>query len=173
MIELTTLGICAIHRDGVSLSELATHRQKFALLVYLAMKGPVGRDQLLALFWPERAEDKARHSLSQALYALRRELKEECILASAQNVGLDKELVSLDAEELERLARAERWAEVVDLYRGPFLDQFYLPRAPAFEDWRTQTRTRLARLARRAFFRVALERSAAGDLQSALAAVSH
>ncbi len=172
MIRLTTLAGCAIHRDGDCLGDLATHKQKFALLAYLAINGPVARDRLLALFWPEREEERARHSLSQALYAIKRELQEDCVIVTGDRVGLTDGAVIVDAREMQKLADDRRWEEVIQLYRGQFLDQFYLPRAPGFEDWQSQTRSRLGRLASQAFTRVALDRALAGDLQAAISTAS-
>lgn len=169
MIELTTLGRGSIRRNGSELESLATHRQKFALLVYLAMEGPVARDRLLAMFWPERNQEKARHSLSQALYALRRELHEECVQMSGDLVQASGTRCSLDARALEAAAEDERWDAVIELYHGPFLDQFSLPAAPDFEEWASRTRTHLARLARRAFQAVVEANLAVGDLATALA----
>ncbi len=169
MIELTTLGRGSIRRNGDELEALATHRQKFALLVYVAMEGPVARDRLLALFWPERSQEKARHSLSQALYALRRELDVECVALSGDTVQASGEHCLVDARELAAAADDERWDRVIELYRGPFLDQFTLSAAPEFEEWASRTRTRIARLARRAFQAVVEAHLAAGETAAALA----
>jgi DNA-binding SARP family transcriptional activator len=76
MIQIKTLGRSAIFRDGTELKELEAQKQKVAILLYLAMEGAVSRDRLLTMFWPERSQEKARHSLSQVLYALRQELGE-------------------------------------------------------------------------------------------------
>ncbi len=169
MIELATLGRVSIRREGVELETLLTHRQKFGLLVYLALEGPVNRDRLLALFWPERSQERARHSLSQALYALRRDLQEECVQMSGDAVTASGEGCTLDARELEAAAEQQQWEKVIELYRGPFLDQFSLSGAPEFDDWASRTRSQLARLARRAFREVVEARLSAGGPAAALA----
>ncbi|UCC72155.1 MAG: hypothetical protein JSV86_17580 [Gemmatimonadota bacterium] len=169
MIELKTLGRGAISRDGEELAGLTAQKQRFALLAHLAIEGRVSRDSLLALFWPEREEEKARHSLSQALYALRRELGEECLRVEGDAVEAAGEACTVDARAMQEAADAERWEIVTELYHGPFLDQFQLPGAPEFEKWQSTTRTRLARLARTAFRQVVDHQVAAGDLNAALA----
>lgn len=71
MIELLTLGGSAIRQNGGELTNLSGHKQKLALLSYIAVEGPVSRDNLLGMFWPEKPEERARHSLSQARSPLR------------------------------------------------------------------------------------------------------
>jgi DNA-binding SARP family transcriptional activator len=143
VIELTTFGRATIRRDGEELRSIARHKQKFAFLTYLAVEGQASRDRLLAVFWPEREEERARHSLSQILYALKRELGEECLRVQPDSVSVDNEACTIDAAKLERAAESEDWEGVIQLYAGPFLDQFALPGAAEFEDWQSTTRARL------------------------------
>ena len=67
-------GFSLSDRDGQRIEiELAKPR---ALLVYLALVSgrAIERGQLAALLWGTQAEDRARHSLTQALSALARDL---------------------------------------------------------------------------------------------------
>ncbi|HUH13505.1 MAG TPA: BTAD domain-containing putative transcriptional regulator [Longimicrobiales bacterium] len=167
MMEIRTLGAGAVVLNGAALDRLTAQRQKFALLAYLGVEGPVSRDRLLGVFWGERPEERARHSLNQALYALRRELGEGWIESSGDVVGLAR-AVRVDALELEAAAREERWGAVAELYEDPFLERFTFPDSAAFEDWQGATRARLARHARRAFAHVVAARVVGGRLQEAL-----
>ena len=57
--------------------EVLAQPKRVALLAYLVVEGqrvPVPRDRLLALFWPESDEARARNALSQALHHLRQAL---------------------------------------------------------------------------------------------------
>ncbi|NIO31916.1 MAG: protein kinase [Gemmatimonadetes bacterium] len=172
MIEFHSLGGSSIRCNGSECTGLSAHKQKVALLFYLAVEGPVARSSLYPLFWPQREEEKARHSLSQLLYALRQELGEEHFAVTGEQVGLALGAVAVDLKEYEAAAAAERWDEVIELYRGPFLDQFHLPGSPEFDEWRTRTRAWVSTLARRAFGRVVEARAAAGDVAGALAVAS-
>jgi len=167
MIELLTLGGASLRRDGVELTNLSGHKQKLALISHTAVEGPVSRDTLLGLFWPEKPEDKARGSLSQALYALRKETGEECVAAVGDQIELSDQ-VSVDVKDFTAAVQSERWEEAVELYRGPFLDRFHLPEVHGFEDWKSRTSTWVSNLARKAFSRVVGARSAAGDTKGAL-----
>jgi len=168
MIELATLGGSSIRHDGSEFTGLSAHKQKIALLSYLAVEGPVPRDSLVALFWPERGQEKASHSLSQALYALKRDLGEEVVSVAGDRVSLLPESVAIDVKQMEAAAQEERWEDVVGHYEGPFLDKFFLANAPAFDEWQTRTRAWVGSLARKAFGKVIGSRTAAGDVAGAL-----
>ncbi|KPK78668.1 MAG: hypothetical protein AMS25_14550, partial [Gemmatimonas sp. SM23_52] len=172
MIKLVTLGGVAISRNGVPLGELTALKQKVALLAYLSLEGPTSRDRLLPLFWPDRAEERARHALSQALYVLKRELGEHCVRLVGDQVEVVGDALEMDAQRLQRAAALERWDDAIAVYHGLFLEEFHLPAAPQFEHWQTRTRARLARLARHAFAEVVNHRVAAGNLEGALKVAS-
>jgi DNA-binding SARP family transcriptional activator len=172
MIDLLTLGRVSISRDGQDLTHLAAHKQKIGLLAYLAVEESVSRDRLLGVFWPERDEERARHSRSQALYALKKELGTEFYNVSGDRVELVPGSVTVDVKELEEAANGERWEAVTDLYQGPFLEGVYVPEAPAFDQWLTQTRAWVDRLARRGFVECIRAHCKRGDEAGALALAS-
>src|SRR6188472_3438789 len=71
MLRLNTFGGLTLTRGTEDLTGAATQRRRLALLVLLAVAGPVGmsRDKLLAYLWPESDVERARHVLNQLLYA--------------------------------------------------------------------------------------------------------
>jgi len=172
MIEVRALGRGAVHKDGEELAGFSAQKQRYALLTYLGIEGRVSRDRLLAVFWPDRNEERGRHSLSQALYSLRRELHEDCVRVEGDSVGISGDICSVDVGQLEEAAKDERWEDVVDLYTGSFLDQFVLSGAPEFEKWQSSNRARLARLARTAFRKVVEKQMAEENLAEATATAS-
>jgi len=73
MFRLRTLGGLTLERDGAPYSGPATQRRRLALLALLAAAdSAVSRDRLMAHLWPEADPERARHSLDDALSALRR-----------------------------------------------------------------------------------------------------
>ena len=169
MLRLTTLGPTSSRLDGTELKHFAAHKQKFALLVYIAVEGPVSRDRVISLFWPEREEERARHSLSQVLYALRREFGDKCFRFEGESLGVELEQVVIDALEFEAAARQGAWDRAVESYQGLFLEQFYLPRTREFNEWLDNYRTRLGRLANKAFSRAVQAQRDLGDIDDAAA----
>ena len=71
MIEFTTLGGLDLRdASGAKLSAVLAHPKRTALLAYLAVSRPRGdhrRDTLLALFWPELDDTRARRALNEHL----------------------------------------------------------------------------------------------------------
>jgi DNA-binding SARP family transcriptional activator len=73
MLRLKTLGgWSAVRADGVPREIPAQRVALLALLVTAGARG-VSRDRAASLLWPDSPDEKARHSLGQSLYALRRD----------------------------------------------------------------------------------------------------
>ena len=64
----------------------------------------VERDWVSSMLWPELGETRARRALSQALYALRRELGVD-VLRDAPRLMIDSSELVSDASDFEALAR--------------------------------------------------------------------
>ena len=125
-------------------------RKAQALLAYLALRPGhrFSRDALTALLWGEVPTDQARHSLRQALLALRRALPPgslATILVEGDQIALDPRGVEVDVAVFEQLAaghRGEDLERAIALYRGDLLEGLAV-REPAFEDWLRAERERL------------------------------
>ena len=78
MLELRVLGRMELSGgEDADLDSILRRPKRLAILAYLCIAGRgdfVRRDVLLALFWPDSDPDRARSSLSQSLYVLRRAL---------------------------------------------------------------------------------------------------
>jgi DNA-binding SARP family transcriptional activator/Tol biopolymer transport system component len=153
--------------DGRTVEPLVRQSKRTALLAYLAAATPHGaqrRDKLLALFWPESDESRARAALNQALYVLRTALGEQAIVSQGDaEVGLSGDVVWCDASAFETALDAGRPAEALALYRGDLLDGFFVSGAPEFEHWLDQERARLRQRAADGAWAVAEAKAAAGD----------
>ena len=89
------------------------------------------RRQLAEKIWHGRGEEQARASLRHAIWSLRNLLGEgaQVLRVSAQELGLDSGLVSVDVHEFEAFAKSNEEAELaraVALYRGDYLEDFDL-----------------------------------------------
>lgn len=142
--RLLTLGrLALLAPSGDEDRSLGTRRRKLAVLAYLALaRRPVSRDTLVELFWGDQDEERARHSLSDALSHLRRALGADAISAGRAEIVFNQSAaLTLDITELQAAASAKRWNEVVALYAGPFLDAVHVQDSPRWEQWVTQQRT--------------------------------
>src|SRR5206468_6852996 len=81
---------------GRSLVRFRT-KKHLAVLLYLHFEGrarAISRDRLVELLWPDVPADKGRHSLSQALLAIRSRLGTDAVTGREQDVTLLAELQS-------------------------------------------------------------------------------
>jgi DNA-binding SARP family transcriptional activator len=149
IVRFRALGGIDLRRgEGGEISSVLRQPKRLALLAYLMLATPRGfhrRDVLLAMFWPELAQQAARHALRNALYNLRRHLGESVITnRGADEVGIGEGALWCDALEFERALDRGQQAEALELYGGDLLPGFFLSiDNPAFEQWVERERGRL------------------------------
>ncbi len=137
--------------DGGEPAPDVVWRKHLALLVYLALSPDHARsrEHLLGLLWPEKSQNKARHSLNEALRRLRASLGAARLVSRGETVQLSDFALEVDALQFNRLADRDP-SHAIGLLKGEFLEGFVLDDAPAFEEWaeaqRTQFRSRAAAL---------------------------
>ena len=177
-LALYLFGSFYIRLDGEEIPAFESDKVR-ALLAYLAVEADVAhrREKLAGLLWPDKAEGKARASLSQALYSLRRALggpgrAAADLLTTAETVQLcSKEATWLDVAEFKRLLESceqhphrphtacqackERLEQADALYRGEFLADLSLKDSFAFDEWAAVMREQLRLQAQRALQRLA------------------
>ena len=124
-----------------------TRRQPRALLYRLgAAAGPLAREQLAFLLWPDLSTATARRNLVVALNQLRSALPSGVIITTGDTVSLDWGLVWCDAREFGQFSGTSGTVDLIHLertvalYRGPFVEGFVLPDAPEFDAWLTAER---------------------------------
>ena len=122
---------------------LVRQPKAFFLLAYLLVARPRGlqsRDRLVAMFWPDQDETRARGSLRATLHVLRESLGQDAIVREGDtHVGIDTNLISCDAIDFDSALQAGHLARALELYRGPLLDQFFGESAAA-DHWLDQER---------------------------------
>ena len=168
MIELRTLGAFDLRdsADGRSLQSVLSQPKRAAFLAYLALAGSGRfhrRDTLLGVFWGDAPEKHARHSLSQAIYLLRRSLGADSIVTRGEEeVALSGAHVACDAVEFERRIADGDDAAALELYGGELLAGFHLDDSIEFEQFLAAERLRLQAAAVSAARRLA-ERARVAD----------
>ncbi|HEX6873461.1 MAG TPA: BTAD domain-containing putative transcriptional regulator [Micromonosporaceae bacterium] len=117
-----------------------------ALLALLIVHGPrgVSRDKILAYLWPESDSDHARNSLKQALFSLRHAFSDPVVVWGPGLLRLNPVVVEVDLWLFESALAKSQMPAAVSLYRGPFLDGFYVSGLAEFERWAELERQRLA-----------------------------
>ena len=166
IILVHTLGELHVLRDGEPVEELQSRPLLLALICYLALERSSSRDRLLNLFWEGQDATKARHSLSQALYTLRKYLGKHWIEADSRKVAVN-EFIWSDLVDLDRDLERGDAQVVLERYQGSFL-QGFVSEWTAFEHWASGRRAQADRAVRSAFREVIDAMVADGDISSAL-----
>lgn len=171
MLRLRTFGGITLARaEEAPMTGAATQRRRLAILALLAASGDRGlsRDKLVAYLWPESDAERARHNLNQLLHAERRQFDAPGLFAGVKTLRLDPDLIWTDVGAFEKALEDGDPAVAVELYRGPFLDGFFVSGAPEFERWAQTQRERYAGRCREAIVRLAREADGSGDSARAI-----
>ena len=155
---LRVLGDLQVSIDDVPIQSFESDKVR-ALLAYLAVEADRAhtRGALIGLLWPDSTEETARHNLRQALFNLRLVLgdhmaKPPYLLISRHSIQFNRDSncwldIAQFNETFEAWEKNRNQAstdssifipqleEMVDLYRGEFLQHFYIADSTAFEDW--------------------------------------
>lgn len=169
MLNLRCFGALTISADR-TVGTSSGQARRLSVLVVLAANAERGtsRDALLALLWPVSDESRGRPALSQALYALRRDLGADDLILGQRELRLNPSVIASDVERFSQLLASGEDEAAVGLYEGDFLDGVHIAHAEAFERWVDDRRVRYARLHREALERLAGARHSAGDHVAAI-----
>ncbi len=121
-----------------------------ALVAYLALAPGQRRSRydLADALWSDRGEEQARHSLRQSILTIHKALGDQSplvLIAEAEELVLNKDLIAIDVLDFKRLAAAEdseRLEQAVALYGGDLLESLYV-RSEGFDEWLVRERARL------------------------------
>ena len=122
-------------------SKSRSHRRPALLALFALRPGPHDREAAAALLWPGSARPAARANLRTAVWALRKAVGDDPLIASRTAVGLRPDAVTVDLADCRGRAAAGDVAAAAALCRGELLPGFA-------EDWaeaaRRQQRAELA-----------------------------
>jgi DNA-binding SARP family transcriptional activator len=169
MLYLHTFGSAYLVGDsGQPLGGAASQRRLLGLLSIIAAAGDGGvtRERAASILWPDAPPEKARHSLTQALYQARRALAADDLFAPGTDLRLNPERISSDARDFDLALRAGRFEEAARLYAGPFLNEFFLPGNPEFDQWADAQRQRSLVQVTHALEQLAARAQSSGDLSA-------
>jgi len=135
-LEIYALGEWRVVRDGrpVSSSEWRAAMVK-ELFFYILLHGPLERDAIGVVFWPDVSAKKMTDSFHTALYRIRRALGAGAVVMEEGRYRLGDVDYWFDVEEFEALVERARllppydwqaenlWRRAEALYRGDFLPE--------------------------------------------------
>lgn len=174
MIELRTLGPVEVTVGGAPAPRELLWRKNLALLVYLARSPDRrrSREHLVGMFWGDKPDSSARHSLNEALRVIRKAAGDGLITSVGDQLELSTTGIRADTEALEARIATEDWKEAASLVNGTFLEGFVLSGSFEFEDWLAAERAHWKSRAGEALRRFAEACLAHGDAGEALTSAS-
>jgi DNA-binding SARP family transcriptional activator len=170
VLRINVLGGLYVTADGRAASGAAGQPRRLAVLALLAVAGERGvtRDAFLAHLWPDNDEERGRRALTQALYALRRDLGSEEVFLGLKDLRLNPDLITSDIAEFHEAVRGDVAERAAELYRGTFLQGFVLPGADMFERWVEEQRDALGHEWGEVLESAARRAGARGDFRAAV-----
>jgi DNA-binding SARP family transcriptional activator/Tol biopolymer transport system component len=139
------------------------------LFIFIADMRDVSRDKLCETFWPDGDDDRGRHSLSQALFLLRK-IHGDCVVSKADRIVLLPN-VHVDTHSFTQLAAA-RDPRALDVYGGPFVDEWSPKANSNFGQWLDGRRRTYEVSYRRSVMHHVRELTAAGEQRQALSCLT-
>ncbi len=102
-ISIRALGVFRVFRDGkpVSAAEWQSRKARDLLKILVARRGPVPREELMELLWPEEDLDKTGKRLSVLLSTLRGVLGPPRHLSTEGPIVADGDVVWLDLDQVD------------------------------------------------------------------------
>ena len=114
-----------------------------ALFYYLAVMGQVNRDEIAGILWGDKENQVARKNLRNTVYQANKIFEGDIIVSpSRSSLALNPHLsFSLDVQLFERDPLS-----ALDLYRGDFLEGFYVKDDEDFDQWASRKRDAFRKL---------------------------
>jgi tetratricopeptide (TPR) repeat protein len=142
-----------------------------AILSLACLEGRIARSELARLLWPLSSSSAGRHSLSQALYSLKKALNDPDVL-HVDSTAVELGNLATDVASLRQAVSASDWPGAAKLFTGPLLHGVVVPGANEYNDWVESQRNRFSIVARQVIDALYLEASPlAPDLAERLSIV--
>ena len=134
-LAVSMLGSPSMELDGAPL--VFPYRQAEAILYYLFLNQSVNKYTLADLIWEDKCtEEKTNSNLRNAFYIIRKNLGKDFLVKGSGDMIKITPAFSLTLDT-EQFLREE---QNLSLYRGDFLEGFYLKNNVSFNEWVTNTR---------------------------------
>jgi len=161
MIHLHSLGQCMISLGATRI--VPTAKLMFASALYVAVEGvrPIARESMASLFWPDLDEERATHSLRQALYRLR--AAGVPISGDSERIQVPDGVVTTDYSALLASDASVPVNEMLERIPGGFLPGYIPSISGPFAEWVEGQRERVNAVLRRQLVSGITTLRAAGD----------
>lgn len=105
------------------------YRKVEGLFYYICVKKRITRDEAVSIFWADCDETNARKNLRDALYHIKKILGSEVIQLDGNTfISLNQSIrIRIDIDQAE--------GDILNHYKGEFLNYFYIKNCLEFENW--------------------------------------
>lgn len=158
-IETFMFGNSQIFLDNKNITDDISQKG-YGLFSYLLMNNnkSFNREKLANLFWDSSTEEAARYNLRYNIWALRKIFEEnkndpKILICEKDTCKINTKHIYVDAFYLEEMVDnlpnqdneeyIQKLEKVKDIYKGEFLEGFYIKRCSEFNDWIFFERERL------------------------------
>lgn len=137
-LEARFLGTPVIIKDGQEV--FFSYNKVNALVYYVLVRGTAMRDELSGILWADRPDHIAKKNLRNAIYEAKK------VLGSDIFISPRKAVIKLNPEAVcqidVNIFRSDP-ENHIDLYKGDFLQGFYIKDSGEYEDWYLAERAHL------------------------------
>jgi len=144
-LHLRILGASQLVASDSSPTVRSGRPRTIALLALAAAAGAPGisRGRATAMLWPDSDPARARNSMRQELHGIRRDLGVQPLHQGADTIRIDPAVLMPDLWQFEAAIAGEQHEIAAALYRGAFMDGFYIAGLDSLERWIESERGRL------------------------------
>lgn len=131
IINVKLFGSPVVIKNNVQL--IFPYRKAEALFYYLIIKKQASRDILVNLLWGDVDETTARKNLRNAIYMLRKAFDADVFISPQRSVVAVNPMIEfkVDVYDFTSLEKST----IINLYKGEFLEGFFVKDAAVFEEW--------------------------------------
>ncbi len=131
ILTIKLLGTPMVLKDKIEV--YFPFRKAEAIFYYVVINNRVSRETLINLFWGDVSEETARKNLRNAVYIIKKVFNEEIIISPQRNTLIlnPKSIVNIDVIQLLE----NNNINLLEQYRGNFLEGFSIKDAKYFEEW--------------------------------------
>lgn len=135
------LGTPEIFKDGEEV--FFSYNKVNALVYYILVRGTVMRDELSGILWADKPDAVARKNLRNAIYEAKKILGADTFISPRK--AIIKVNPAVEVEIDSKIFEADPVGQL-DLYKGEFLQGFFIKDSVEYEDWYLAERSRLKNL---------------------------
>ncbi|MBS4536419.1 hypothetical protein GOQ29_12400 [Clostridium sp. D2Q-14] len=157
-LEIYLLGRVEILWQGESIIDKLSHKL-IGILSYMAVnrENSFSRNKIANIFWDSSDSNSSRYNLRYNIWSLRKlfkdnNIKQDIFIADKESIRFNEEFnIYVDAEDFQnrldnfRADSIDNLEHIRNLYKGEFLEGFYIKDSSQFNDWLFYERERFQR----------------------------